>query len=225
MPDATTSPGRDRSGTAPTGVTLAALTFRRPGDLAGLLPALAAQAQAAPAAYDGRDRHRRQRPRRQRSGGRDLVRRDLCRPGALRARGGAEHRRGAEPRARRRRGTRLLVFIDDDERPSPDWLRLLLATFERERLGRRRGTRRERVRRRAGPWMRAGAFFVRRRLPTGTRVDVAATNNLLLDLDVVRRPRPPLRPGLRAHRRRGHALHPSAAPARRARSSGATRRS
>jgi hypothetical protein len=36
------------------------------------------------------------------------------------------------------------------------------------------------------PWIRAGDFFVRRSLPTGTPIDVAATGNLLLDLDQVR---------------------------------------
>ena len=37
-----------------------------------------------------------------------------------------------------------------------------------------------------GPWVAAGGFFERRSPPTGTRVDVAATNNLLLDLAAVR---------------------------------------
>ena len=37
------------------------------------------------------------------------------------------------------------------------------------------------------PWIAAGAFFQRRRLATGTPVEVAATNNLLLDLETVRR--------------------------------------
>jgi succinoglycan biosynthesis protein ExoM len=37
------------------------------------------------------------------------------------------------------------------------------------------------------PWIEAGKFFTRRRLPSGTRVEVAATNNLLLDLDWLRR--------------------------------------
>ena len=37
------------------------------------------------------------------------------------------------------------------------------------------------------PWIRAGDFFVRRRLPTGTPIDVAAAGNLLLDLDQIRR--------------------------------------
>jgi succinoglycan biosynthesis protein ExoM len=37
------------------------------------------------------------------------------------------------------------------------------------------------------PWITAGAFFTRRRMPTGTNVTVAATNNLLLDLRQVRK--------------------------------------
>jgi hypothetical protein len=36
------------------------------------------------------------------------------------------------------------------------------------------------------PWVRAGGFFERRRLVTNTPITVAATNNLLLDLAVVR---------------------------------------
>jgi hypothetical protein len=36
------------------------------------------------------------------------------------------------------------------------------------------------------PWIAAGRFFDRRRLPTGTEVTVAATNNLLLDLSQLR---------------------------------------
>ena len=36
------------------------------------------------------------------------------------------------------------------------------------------------------PWIEAGGFFRRRRLTTGTPIDVAATNNLLLDVARVR---------------------------------------
>lgn len=79
-----------------------------------------------------------------------------------------------------------LVFIDDDERPSENWLRLMtdammlfnadavvgpvISNFEFE----------------PDPWIQAGEFFKRRRLATGTVLDVAATNNLLLDLSKVR---------------------------------------
>lgn len=83
-------------------------------------------------------------------------------------------------------GRALLVFIDDDEDPAPGWLAALLETFA--------ATTPAAV---AGPvvpvyevepdaWVRAGAFFERRTWPTGTARPVAATNNLLLDLDFVR---------------------------------------
>lgn len=76
----------------------------------------------------------------------------------------------------------LLVFIDDDERPVPSWLRLLLQTQRREC---RCGVVGPVVSEFAVPlpeWVAAGGFFNRRRLSTGTPVTVAATNNLLLDL-------------------------------------------
>ena len=66
------------------------------------------------------------------------------------------------------------------------------------------------------PWVAAGRFFDRRRLPTGTPIEVAATNNLLLDMRQVRAARPALRLALglsggsdtlftrRADQERGH---------------------
>jgi hypothetical protein len=76
----------------------------------------------------------------------------------------------------------VLVFVDDDERPTPGWLEQLL------RLHGERGPAAV-----AGPvvsefarlperWILDGRFFTRRRLPTGTRIACAATNNLLIDL-------------------------------------------
>ena len=78
-------------------------------------------------------------------------------------------------------GSRFVVFLDDDEQPEPGWLAALVATAH--------DTGAAAV---AGPvvsvfdvepdaWVRAGRFFDRRRLPTGTAIDQAATNNLLLD--------------------------------------------
>ncbi|MHA3703893.1 glycosyltransferase family 2 protein [Jatrophihabitans sp. YIM 134969] len=80
-------------------------------------------------------------------------------------------------------GSRFLVWLDDDEHPEPGWLAALVGTA--------RSTGAAAV---AGPvvsvfdtapdaWVSAGRFFDRRRLPTGTRIDQAATNNLLLDRD------------------------------------------
>lgn len=80
----------------------------------------------------------------------------------------------------------LLVFIDDDERPSEEWLALLLDTFEKTAAAAVVGPVISRFEVEPDEWVSAGEFFTRRRLPTGSRVEVAATNNLLLDLRVVR---------------------------------------
>jgi hypothetical protein len=80
----------------------------------------------------------------------------------------------------------LLVFVDDDERPTADWLGLLLATYERTGAAGVVGPVVSEFVGTPHPWVAAGRFFDRRRLPTGTPIDVAATNNLLLDLHEVR---------------------------------------
>ncbi|WP_222710614.1 glycosyltransferase family 2 protein [Quadrisphaera setariae] len=85
-------------------------------------------------------------------------------------------------------GDDLLVFIDDDELPSPQWLAHLLRTWH-EHPG-ASGVVGSVVSSFDGapePWVAAGDFFRRRRLATGTPVHVAATNNLLVDLHLVRR--------------------------------------
>lgn len=79
-----------------------------------------------------------------------------------------------------------LVFIDDDERPSTDWLRLLLEAHGRYGTAAVVGPVISEYDVEPEPWIRAGRFFERRRLATGTFVDIAATNNLLLDLEAVR---------------------------------------
>lgn len=80
----------------------------------------------------------------------------------------------------------LLVFIDDDERPSPRWLATLVATYRRHGSAAVVGPVISEYEVEPDSWVQAGLFFARRRLPTGTRVEVAATNNLLLDLRQVR---------------------------------------
>ena len=80
----------------------------------------------------------------------------------------------------------LLVFIDDDERPSERWLALLLQTYLEHRCAAVVGPVVSEYEVEPEPWIDAGGFFQRRRLPTGTQVEVAATNNLLLDLHQVR---------------------------------------
>jgi GT2 family glycosyltransferase len=81
----------------------------------------------------------------------------------------------------------LLVFIDDDEVPEHGWLQLLFDEYLRSWPVAVVGPVVSTYEKQPEPWIEAGQFFTRRRLASGTRVDVAATNNLLLDLDWLRR--------------------------------------
>ena len=169
----------------PEDLVIAVLTFRRPDEIAGLLPVLDAEidrlgepartvwivvvdndpaasaAEAVAAASSPRVRYVSE-----------------PRPGIAAARNRAlDESAGAD----------LLVFIDDDERPVPGWLGFLLATRTDFAADAVAGTVTSEFDGELEPWIRAGEFFRRRRLPTGTAIDVAATNNLLLDLRVVRR--------------------------------------
>ncbi len=80
----------------------------------------------------------------------------------------------------------LLIFIDDDERPSSQWLAHLLATYATYHSAAVVGPVLSQYDIEPDQWIRAGGFFERRRFPTGTSVSLAATNNLLLDLAQVR---------------------------------------
>lgn len=170
----------------PVSVTLAALTFRRPQDLALLLPELLEQACRQTPGWEvgllvvDNDPDR---------GAHDAVL-------AYAADSTVPVRYTHEPepsiaaarnRALNDASTRLLVFIDDDERPSSGWLSLLLAEFERSRAAAVVGPVVSTFEVEPDAWIEAGGFFKRRRMPSGSRVALAATNNLLLDLDVVRR--------------------------------------
>lgn len=83
--------------------------------------------------------------------------------------------------------TDVLVFIDDDESPTEFWLAPLLQTWKQTRAGAVVGHVESQFQATPDPWVAAGHFFKRRRLPTGTLLQVAATGNLLLDLAQVRR--------------------------------------
>ena len=169
-------------------VTIAVLTFRRPDDLDQVLPALIEQARAvsdlaavrvlvvdnapdasARAAVAARATLTTDIP---------VVYVSETTPGIAAGR----NRALAESAE-----SGLLVFIDDDERPSPGWLRSLLETRHASGAEAVVGPVVSEFAHTPDPWITAGEFFVRRRLPTGTSVDVAATNNLLLDLAFVRR--------------------------------------
>ncbi len=174
-------------------VVIAVLTFRRPDDLAEVLPALVEQARSVQA--PGRRVDVLVVDNDPQGGAEPLVRGmadDHTRIGtSVRVRYENETVPGISAARNRAldaaRDARLLVFIDDDERPGPGWLADLLATYRSHDCAAVVGPVVSRFVREPDPWVRAGRFFDRRRMPTGTAVEVAATNNLLLDLDVVRR--------------------------------------
>ena len=80
----------------------------------------------------------------------------------------------------------LLVFIDDDEEPQEHWLEPLLDTWRQTRPAAVMGRVVSQFEAELDPWIAAGSFFRRRRLPTGTVIPVAAAGNLLLDMHQVR---------------------------------------
>jgi succinoglycan biosynthesis protein ExoM len=162
----------------PISVLVAVLTYRRPEDLAALLPMLVEQSSAVTATgrFDAEVM---------------VVDNDPD--------GGAAGQVGTFPRVRYRHEPRpgiaagrnraldegsthdVLIFIDDDERPCDDWLLRMLDTFQANQTCGVVGPVVSSFAVPLDPWVWGGGFFNRRRMPTGSAVHVAATNNLLLD--------------------------------------------
>lgn len=80
----------------------------------------------------------------------------------------------------------LLVFVDDDETPQPEWLAHLVRTWSLSRPAAVMGRVVSEYESPPDPWILAGGFFRRARHATGTEVPVVACGNLLLDLAQVR---------------------------------------
>lgn len=78
---------------------------------------------------------------------------------------------------------RLLVFIDDDEQPEPGWLNALVRTWREHDATVVSGRVLPDYQQQPDPWIEAGRFFVRRVLPDGAPLQVAASNNMLIDLE------------------------------------------
>ncbi|ARC57715.1 Putative mycofactocin biosynthesis glycosyltransferase MftF [Frondihabitans sp. 762G35] len=170
-----------------TTLTIAVLTFRRKDDLEAILPLLVEQAAAVAGDVATRvlvvdndpDASARETVERAAAASED-VEIDYAHepePGISAARNRALDESATED---------LLVFIDDDERPSARWLSLLVGLQHRERAAAVVGPVVSEYQVAPDAWIEAGRFFVRRQLPTGTAIDVGATNNLLLDLRFVR---------------------------------------
>ncbi|WP_085369086.1 glycosyltransferase family 2 protein [Leifsonia sp. NCR5] len=166
-------------------LTIAVPTYHRPDDLRELLPALVAHGRALEAEDDSDYTV-------------EVLAVDNDPEGSGRAAASAVEgvRYVVEPHpgiaAVRNRaideasGSRLLAFIDDDERPHPGWLTQLVRVWEASEAAAVAGRVVAAFERPLDPWLKAGDFFTRRSLPTGTDIDVAAAGNLLLDLDQVR---------------------------------------
>jgi succinoglycan biosynthesis protein ExoM len=177
---------------APLRVTVAVLTFRRPSELASCLAAVAAHLDGARLSAGGRgvilsllvvdnDAH---------ASARCIVD-DLAdrlplsisyvvepHPGIAAARDRALEEAGRSD---------LLVFLDDDERPSESWIQPLLDTWAATGAAAVMGRVVSVFGSPLDPWVSAGEFFRRRSMPTGSRITVGAAGNLLLDLATVRR--------------------------------------
>lgn len=162
-------------------MTVAVLTFRRPHLLARTLPLLLDQAAslvpAATVLVVDNDPD---------AGAADVVAqwddRGLRyvhepRPGLAAARNRALDEAGSD----------AVVFIDDDEQPDRGWLSALVACWRASGADAATGPVESVFDRAPDPWVVASDRFARRRLPTGTVLRSAHSNNLLLDLRVVRR--------------------------------------
>ncbi len=162
-------------------VVVAVLTYRRNADLLHLLPELARQAAlctpAATVLVIDNDPG---------AGARAAVA-EFGRsvryvhepvPGIAAGRNRALDEAGAED---------LLVFIDDDEMPSEGWLKLLLETYASSDADAVTGRVDREFRPPLEPWLLQGGYFPRHTRATGTLMDAAATNNLLLDMRTVHR--------------------------------------
>lgn len=91
----------------------------------------------------------------------------------------ARNRAVAEARAA---GADWLAFVDDDEVPSPDWLRELWAARERHRADVVVGPVFPEFDEPPPPWVERGRFFDPPRFPDGQRMDWAVTNNVLVSM-------------------------------------------
>ena len=161
------------------GLQIAVLTYRRPDGLARLLDELAVEMasssiDASVLVVDNDDRPSAEEIVGTRTGVRYVHE---PRPGIAAGRNRALDES---------RDARFLVFVDDDEVPRPGWLDALIQTWNDGQPAAVVGPVISEFTQPLDPWIELGGFFQRIRHRTGTVVDVAATNNLLLDLDVVR---------------------------------------
>ena len=84
-------------------------------------------------------------------------------------------------------GAAALLFLDDDEIPEPGWLRSMIAMYAETAPTAVAGRVVTRLPDDVEPWISEGGAFDRPVRTAGQLLSEAATNNLLLDVDEVRR--------------------------------------
>ncbi|MCU1549204.1 MAG: hypothetical protein JWO29_2155, partial [Arthrobacter sp.] len=173
------------------GTVIAVLTYRRPEDIALALPRLVAQASAGgTGSSDQRQATVLVIDNDPAASARPIVDQlaETLPPGLVRY----VHEPKPGIAAARNRAlmeaasSARLVFIDDDEVPSEHWLAQLVELQRSTGAAAVVGPVISEYEHEPEPWIEAGRFFRRRRLASGSRLDVAATNNLLLDLHQIR---------------------------------------
>ncbi|MDK1328471.1 glycosyltransferase [Arthrobacter sp. zg-Y1143] len=181
-PPAAAGPVPAPLGTLQAQLIIAVLTYKRPEDLAVALPRLLAQARSAPVPAQvlvvDNDPDGGARATVAAAGDSHLVYVHEPRPGIAAARNRALREAYAV--------ADLLAFIDDDEVPSEQWLDRLSALQKESGATAVVGPVLSEYEVQPDEWITAGDFFRRRRLATGSVLSVAATNNLLLDLNRIR---------------------------------------
>jgi succinoglycan biosynthesis protein ExoM len=168
-------------------VSVSVLTFRRNDDLAALLPQLLEHIEDARTAYGEEFSFEVLVVDNDPDGGAVAVTRPFDGTGLVRyvveqQPGIAAARNRALDEAR---PDGIVVFIDDDERPSPGWLRLMLGTWREHRSAAVGGPVEAYFDGEIDPWIAAGGYFnrgFRSGFRTGSPVKVAPTGNILLDM-------------------------------------------
>ena len=92
-----------------------------------------------------------------------------------------------EPGMSEARGSDALIFIDDDEIPSPGWLQALVSTWRAQGCAAVTGPTPPTFEVAPSPWVTASGAFDSWEAADGAQVRSADTGNLLLDLGVVER--------------------------------------
>lgn len=108
---------------------------------------------------------------------------------------GIAHARNTVIAAALREGADFVALIDDDEIPAVDWLAQLLRAQEGFGADAVYGPVASRFDVPPPRWVTTGRFFERSLVPTGERVDVAATGNVLLTRRLLVNRIPPFDPG------------------------------